>query len=143
MRSVNKIILIGHVAADPEVREMKRGHLVVSFAVGVNRAYAVSNGESKPTTDYFRVVAMGRLAEVAQHHVTKGVAVFVEGRLSTRSLKLPDGTKRFLTEIMLDSLGVLAPGHWDELPEDNQQPSGSSQATCAKQSRTLVRNRVR
>jgi len=103
MLTVNKVILIGHVAADPEVRETKTGKLVANFPLATNRGD--HNGET--TTDYHKVVAWGRQAQICRDHISKGVALYIEGRLANRTYELPDKTKRFLTEIVLEKINLL------------------------------------
>jgi len=105
MLSVNKITMIGHVAADPEVRETKTGHLVANFPLATNRPDY--NGSDASTTDYHKIVAWGRLAQLCQDHLTKGAPLYIEGRLANRTYELPDKSKRFLTEIVLEQINLL------------------------------------
>lgn len=105
MFSVNKVIMIGHVAAEPEIRETKNGKLVANFPLATDRLGG--NGEGPSVTDYHKVVAWGRQAEVCQQYLAKGMAVYVEGRVHNRTFELPDGTKRFATEIVLQTLNLL------------------------------------
>ena len=109
MRSVNKVMMIGHLAADPEVRQTKKGVPVANFPLATNRDWVTDNGDpSRVTTDYHKIVAWDRLAEVVREHLVKGMGVYIEGRLMNRSFELPDKSKRFVTEIRLDVLNVLS-----------------------------------
>jgi single-strand DNA-binding protein len=107
MRSINKVILIGHLAADPEVRATKNGTKVANFPLATNRDWVVNGGDkARVATDYHKIVAW-KLAEIVEKYVTKGMAIYVEGRLMNRAFVLPDKTKRYVTEIHLDQLNIL------------------------------------
>jgi single-strand DNA-binding protein len=103
---VNKVILIGHLAADPEVRETKNGAKMAIFPLATNRDW-VDSEKATITTDFHKVVAWRQLATIAEKYLTKGMGVYVEGRLMNRTYEAPDKTKRFVTEIVLDNLNML------------------------------------
>lgn len=108
MRSLNKVLLIGHLAADPEVRETKKGAKVANFPLATNRDWVSSeNDKINISTDYHKVVAWGKRAEIVEKYLAKGMGVYIEGRLMNRSFELPDKQKRFVTEIRLDELNML------------------------------------
>ena len=108
--SLNEVMLIGRLGADPEIRYTQDGKPVATFRIATNR-YWNEDGERKEKTDWHRIVAWNRLAEIAGEYLEKGRLVYVEGRLETRSWEDQDGIKRWVTEIiardiqMLDSRG--------------------------------------
>ena len=106
MNSVNKIILVGNLAADPEVRQTSKGTTVATFPVATNRDFT-SNGEKKKVTDFHRVVAWGKLAEICGKYLEKGKAVYVEGLILNRAYE-KDGERRYVTEIRADEVNSLS-----------------------------------
>jgi single-strand DNA-binding protein len=104
MRSVNKVILVGHVAADPESSETKTG-IRVTFALATHREYT-SDGAKKEVTDYHRVVTWGKLAEICAKYLTKGQGVYVEGVLLNRAYE-KEGERKYITEIRADEVNML------------------------------------
>jgi single-strand DNA-binding protein len=105
MRSVNKVILVGHLAADPEVKETRPGFAQVTFPIATHRETA-SDGTKKEMTDYHRVVAWGRLAEICGKYLAKGQGVYVEGTLMNRAYE-KDDRRRYVTEIRADEVNML------------------------------------
>lgn len=99
MAGLNKIMVIGNVGRDPEMRFTPNGKPVTTFSLATNRFYTGSNGEQKKETEWFDVIAWGRQAESCNQVLTKGQRVYVEGRLGTRSWEGQDGQKRFKVEI--------------------------------------------
>jgi len=106
MRSVNKIILVGNLAADPEVRQTTKGTTVATFAVATNRD-VTSNNEKKKITDFHRVVAWGKLGEICGKYLEKGKAVYVEGMVLNRPY-MKEGERCFITEIRADEVNMLS-----------------------------------
>ena len=106
MRSVNKIILVGNLAADPELRQTAKGTTVATFPVATDRDFT-SNGEKKKVTDFHRVVAWGKLGEICGQHLAKGKAVYVEGMVINRAYE-KDGERRYVTEIRADEVNMLS-----------------------------------
>jgi single-strand DNA-binding protein len=106
MRSVNKIILVGNLAADPEVRQTQKGTTVATFAVATNRDFT-SNGEKKKVTDFHRVVAWAELGEICGKYLEKGKAVYIEGMVLNRAYE-KDGERRYVTEIRADFVNMLS-----------------------------------
>jgi single-strand DNA-binding protein len=106
MRSVNKIILVGNLAADPEVRQTKKGTTVATFAVATNRDFT-SNGEKKKVTDFHRVVAWAKLGEICGQYLEKGKAVYIEGMVLNRAYE-KEGERRYVTEIRADEVHMLS-----------------------------------
>jgi len=106
MRSVNKLILVGNLAADPEVRQTAKGTTVATFPVATNRDFT-SNGEKKKVTDFHRVVAWGKLGEICGKYLEKGKAVYIEGMVINRAYE-KEGERRYVTEIRADEVNMLS-----------------------------------
>lgn len=122
MVSLNKIMLIGNVGSDPEMRFTPSGSPVTSFRIATNRVYNTPDGARKQETDWFTVVAWNKLAEQCNQFLGKGKLVYVEGRLRNRSWDGTDGQKHFRTEVIASRVTFLdrmsAPGSADEKFED-------------------------
>lgn len=107
-RNLNKVMLIGNLTKDPEVRYTPQGNAVASFVVATNREW-VTQGEKKQSVDFHNVVSWNKLAEICGQLLKKGTKVFVEGRLQTRDWVGEDGKKRYKTEIIIDDMIILTP----------------------------------
>jgi len=125
MASLNKIMLIGNVGSDPEMRYTPNGKAVTSFRMATNYRYAGSDGERREETEWFRVSVWGRQAESCNQFLSKGKRVYVEGRLRSRSWEGQDGQMRTSLEvsanrvIFLDRVAPVSPPEEGELePED-------------------------
>lgn len=105
--SLNKVLLIGNLTRDPELRYTPSGAAVCSFTIATNRTYVASDGNKKEETEFTRVVSWNKLAELCSQLLTKGRKVFVEGRLQTRSWETPDGQTKTLTEVVIDDMRIL------------------------------------
>jgi single-strand DNA-binding protein len=111
MSSLNKVMLIGRLGQDPEVRYTQSNTAVATLSLATSERYKDGNGEQQERTEWHRVVAWGRLAEICQQYLNKGSLIYVEGPLQTRSWEDNQGQKRYTTEIkalqmtMLDSRG--------------------------------------
>jgi len=105
-RSVNKVILIGNLTRDPELRYTPQGTPVVSFGVATNREWTVE-GVKKEAADFHNVVAWNKLAELCDQLLSKGAKTYVEGRLQTRDWVDNDGNKRYKTEVVINEMIVL------------------------------------
>ena len=99
MASLNKIMIIGNVGSDPEMRYTPNGSAVTSFSIATNRRYTTSDGEQKEETEWFRVSAWNKLAEICNQYLSKGRQTYVEGRLHSATWEGPDGQTRFRNEI--------------------------------------------
>jgi single-strand DNA-binding protein len=108
MKCLNKVMVIGYVGRDPEMRYTSSGRAVTSFSVGATRKWTSSGGESREETEWFNVVAWGDLAEICKEYVGKGQPVYVEGRLQTRSWDDQEGRKRYRTELVASEVIVLS-----------------------------------
>ncbi|MFA6917745.1 MAG: single-stranded DNA-binding protein [Candidatus Gracilibacteria bacterium] len=108
MRSVNKVILIGNLTRDPEMKQTQGGQAVVTFGIATNREWMTSGSERKKSTEFHEVVAWAKLAELCHKYLRKGKLVYLEGYLKTRSWEMEDGSgKRFRTEIVLQDMIML------------------------------------
>ena len=118
--TMNKILIIGNVGGDPEMRYTPNGNPVTSFSVATNRRYT-AGGEEREETQWFRVSAWNRLAETCNQYVVKGMKVFVDGRLSTREYVGQDGQTRTSVDVnafdvrFLDRPGEADPGQGGDL----------------------------
>ncbi len=106
-RGLNKVMVIGNVGRDPEMRYMPSGKPVTSFSVATTRSWTNSEGERCEETEWFNVVAWGTLAEICKQHLRKGQQVYIEGRLQTRSWADREGKRRFRTELVANEMILL------------------------------------
>jgi single-strand DNA-binding protein len=105
--AVNKVILIGNVGNDPEIRHLEGGTPVANFRLATSETYNNRNGERITQTEWHNIVVWRGLAEVVEKYVKKGSQLYIEGRIRTRSWDDKDGNKRFTTEIVTDTLQML------------------------------------
>lgn len=103
----NRVKLIGHLGADPEIRSLESGRKVANFRIATNSTYTNEKGKRKEDTKWHPIVAWGKLAEICEEHLTKGKKVAVEGKLVHRTYETKDGDKRYVTEILCDELMML------------------------------------
>ena len=106
-RGLNKVIIIGNVGRDPEIRYTPSGRPVTSFSVATTRSWVSADGERREETEWFNVVAWGTLAEICKQHLTKNQQVYVEGRLQTRGWEDEHGKKHFRTELVANEMILL------------------------------------
>lgn len=115
---LNKVMIIGNLGQDPEIRYTANGSAVATFSVAANRNYRKPDGEWEKETEWFSVVAWNQLAERVSQNLQRGARVYVEGRLHTRSWDGPDGNRRFKTEVIANTV----------LPQDRRRdavPAGA------------------
>ena len=105
--SLNKVLLIGNVGKDPEVRHLENGSMVARFSLATTEKFKDKNGEFQEQTEWHNVVCWRSLAERVEKYVKKGTPLYIEGRIRTRSYDGKDGVKRYVTEIQCDSLKLL------------------------------------
>jgi single-strand DNA-binding protein len=106
-RGLNKVMIIGNLGRDPEMRYTPSGRPVTSFSVATSRSWTSSEGERREETEWFNVVAWGNLAEICKAHLSKNQQVYVEGRLQTRGWEDEDGKKHFRTELVANEMILL------------------------------------
>jgi single-strand DNA-binding protein len=107
MATLNKVLLIGNVGTDPEMRFTPNGNAVTSFRIATNRVYTTSDGERKQETEWFTVVTWRKLAESCNQFLTKGQRVYVEGSLRTRMWEGQDGQRRSRVEVVANRVLFL------------------------------------
>ena len=129
MAGVNKVILIGNLGKDPEVRALGEGVKVANFPLATSETYKDKTGQRIEQTEWHNIVMWRSLAEVAEKYLKKGTQIFVEGRLRTRSWG-EEGAKKYITEIVAENFTILSRKK-DETNTSNQQSSstGTSQVT--------------
>jgi single-strand DNA-binding protein len=104
---LNKIIVIGNLGRDPEMRYLASGQSVTNFSVASSRRYTTAAGEQREETEWFNVSAFGRLGETCNQYLTKGQQIYVEGRLRSRTYQGNDGQTRFSNDITLTEMQML------------------------------------
>ncbi len=107
MSSINKVMLVGRVGKDPEVRDLNSGKIVANFSVATSEDYKDKDGKKVSNTEWHNVVFFGRTAEVARDYVLKGMLVGIEGKIKTEKYQAKDGTDRYVTKIYGGSLSML------------------------------------
>jgi single-strand DNA-binding protein len=121
-RGLNKVMIIGNLGRDPEMRFTPSGKPVTTFSVATNRTWNSSDGEKHSETEWFNVVAWGNLAEICKQVLTKSQQVYIEGRLQSRKWEDPDGNKHTSVEIVANEmllLGERKESGW--APEDHPE----------------------
>ncbi len=118
---INKVILVGRLGADPEVKYTAEGLMVTNFRLATDEQWKDKSNERVQKTEWHRIVTFGKLAEICGSYLNKGKLVFVEGRLQTRSWEDKDGVKHYTTEIIASGMKMLdskAPGKGAETAEE-------------------------
>ncbi|MEW6577560.1 MAG: single-stranded DNA-binding protein [Chloroflexota bacterium] len=121
-RGLNKVMIIGILGRDPELRYTPSGRPVASFSVATNRTWTSSDGDRREETEWFNVVAWGNLAEICKTHLAKGQQVYVEGRLQTRGWEDDHGTRHFRTELVANEMILLGDRHPAQEMHDGEPP---------------------
>lgn len=116
MRSLNKVQLIGNLTRDPELTQIKDGTSVCNFSVATDRSWKTESGEQKEESEFHRVIAWHKLAEICGSMLLKGTKVFIEGRLQTRKYTGQDGIERTSTEVVANDMIILSPKPADKPP---------------------------
>lgn len=136
MAGVNKVILVGNLGRDPEVRYTKSGQAVASFSLATSESWKGKDGNKEEKTEWHRIVAWGKLGEICGEYLNKGKQVYIEGRLQTREWDDKDGNKRSTTEIVANNMTMLgqAGGGGNQGYSDNGPSSSSSPASGSSSS---------
>jgi len=129
---VHKIIVIGHLGRDPEMRYTPEGEAVVNFSVASSRKYKTSSGEQREETEWFNCSAWGKLADICNEYLTKGKQVYVEGRLKTRTYQAQNGETRFSIDVTCQEIQFLGGGQGrgqgqDQDQDQDREPVGAGQ----------------
>ena len=119
-RGLNKVMIIGHLGRDPEMRYTPSGRPVTTFSVATTRSWTSADGEKHDETEWFNVVAWGSLAEICNQYLHKGQQVYIEGRLQTRRWEDTEGNKHFTTELVAKEMIML--GERREIGGDSPIP---------------------
>ena len=128
--SVNKVILVGNLGRDPEVRHTQTGKAVANFTLATSRKWRDKDGQQQEQTEWHKIVAWDRLAEICTEYLSKGRQVYIEGRLQTRDWEDKEGNKRWTTEIVALDMKMLGrrsdyeSGSGAQAPSDPPPPPG-------------------
>ena len=117
-RGLNKVMVIGHLGRDPEMRFTPSGRPVTTFSLATSRSWKTSDGERRSETEWFNIVAWGSLAEICNQYLKKGQQVYVEGRLQNRRWEDDEGNQRSTTEIVAREMIMLG-GRRDQKEDDS------------------------
>ncbi len=134
MASLNRVILIGNLTRDPELRFTPSGSPVAGFGLAVNRTYTNKQGEKVENVDFFNIVVWAKLAELCTEYLKKGRPVALEGRLQSRSWETEDGQKRSVVEVVAENVQFLGSGQGQggqgtgERSEGAPAPAGRSES---------------
>lgn len=107
MRTVNKVILIGNLTRDVELKETQGGQKIATFGIATNRQWVTADGEKNESAEFTECVAWAKLGEICANFLKKGNLVYVEGYLKTRSWDQPDGTRKHRTEVVVEDMVIL------------------------------------
>lgn len=122
-RGLNKVLLIGRLGRDPEMRYTPSGRPVTTFSIASSRSWNTSDGERRSETEWFNIVAWGSLAEICKQFLTKGQQVYIEGRLQTRRWEDSEGNKHSATEVVANEMIILGDRRGEAETEDTDQSS--------------------
>ena len=135
--SVNKVMLVGRLGQDPDVRYMPNETAVCNFSLATSRRYKNKDGERVENTEWHRVVMFGKLAEIAKEYVKKGSQIYIEGRLQSRKWQTKEGQDRYTTEIIAENMTMLG-GKSDSAEGSNQSSNDSEFSQEKKQSKEAM-----
>jgi len=127
-RGLNKVMIIGHVGRDPDLRFTPSGRSVTTFSVATNRSWSSADGERHTETEWFTVVAWGGLAEICKQYLAKGTQVYVEGRLRSRKWEDAEGVKHTGIEIIAQEMMILSEKRDQPHPNpETEEPAGNEE----------------
>lgn len=129
MASLNRVLLIGNLGADPELVYTPSGTAKATIRIATHEVWTTRDGEKGERTEWHRLIAWGRLAEIMGEYLTKGRQIFIEGRLQTRSWEDREGNKRWTTEIVVTNMQMLGGGRQDkgeDIPVAVDLPEGAT-----------------
>lgn len=128
-QGINKVILVGNLGRDPELRATQSGTAVANFTLATTERWTDRQGQRQERTEWHRIVAWGKLAEIVKEYLTKGKQVYIEGSIRTRQWEDRDGNTRTTTEIRADTLLMLGrPGDEEWFADREPEPEETSQA---------------
>ncbi|MDA0196763.1 MAG: single-stranded DNA-binding protein [Bacteroidetes bacterium] len=117
MAGVNKVILVGNLGKNPEIRHLESGRAVANFSLATSETYKNREGDKVTHTEWHNIVMWGGLAEIAERFLKKGSQVYIEGKITTRSYDDKDGVKKYITEVVGREMTLLG-----RAPGDSEQP---------------------
>jgi single-strand DNA-binding protein len=120
-RGLNKVMVIGHLGKDPEMRYTPSGRPVTTFSVAVSRSWNTADGERRSETEWFNIVAWGNLAEICKQYLHKGQQVYIEGRLQTRRWEDKEGQKHTSVEVVANEMMMLGDRREGKGPQDEDE----------------------
>lgn len=130
MAGINKVILVGNLGKDPEIRSLESGRKVANFSLATTESYKDKNGERVDQTEWHNIVFWGPIAEVIEKYLKKGSQIYVEGKIRTRSYEDKEGVKKYITEILGEKMTMLGGGSRSESSATNgksvAQPVGQT-----------------
>ncbi|MEQ1875314.1 MAG: single-stranded DNA-binding protein [Bdellovibrionia bacterium] len=127
MSGVNKVIIVGHLGADPELKFTASGQAVARFNVATSENWTDKQGQKQERTEWHRMVVWGKLGEVCGKHLAKGRQVYVEGRLQTRQWEDQQGQKRYTTEVVAQTVQFLGPAKGAGMSQEREPSQAQSQ----------------
>ena len=134
MAGVNKVILVGNLGKDPEVRHLENGRAVANFSLATSETYKNKQGERVTNTEWHNIVLWSPIAEIAEKFLKKGNQVYIEGKLTSRSWDDQDGNKRYTTEVVGNNLTLLGTkSDGDSGGSSNMSQSSASEVTSIPQ----------
>lgn len=132
--SVNRVILVGRLGKDPEIRQTNGDQTVANFSIATDESYKNRDGEKVKKTEWHRIVIWGKLAEIVEQYLTKGSLVYLEGKIQTRKWEDRDGVERYSTDIVCDTMRMLGGGEKNDESEERPaaKPKGSGKTAAKK-----------
>lgn len=127
MRCVNKVILIGNLTRDPEIKQTTSGQSIVTFGLATNREWMTKDRRKQQSTEFHELAAWAKLGEICNQYLKKGKLVYIEGYLKTRIKILPDGSKKFRTEIVVQDMIMLDKRDVEVEPETASEQESESE----------------
>jgi len=147
-RSLNKVILIGNLTRDPELRYTPSGTAVATFTLATNRQWKTESGDTKEDAEFHRIVAWDKLAEICSQFLKKGRQAYVEGRLQTRKWQTKEGEDRYVTEVVISEMillgktdGATLQDSMPEIPEDFDEDHTKEDKGGKKESKNADREK--
>lgn len=128
MAGVNKVILIGNLGKDPEMKTLEGGNKICKFSIATTETYKDKGGEKRQNTEWHNIICWNKLAEIAEKYLKKGSQIYVEGKIKTRSWDDKDNKKCYMTEIIAESFTMLGKKNDIEEAPNNQQTSKLGEA---------------
>lgn len=138
MAGVNKVILVGNLGKDPEVRHLESGAVVANFPIATTETYKDKSGNRQEQTEWHNIVLWRGLAEIAEKYLRKGNQVYIEGKLRSRSWEDKDGNTRYITEVVGDNMTMLGskPNSSDSSSSSSPAPSNNDNSPSEKAANT-------